>query len=159
MTTPDKIGTFLSDIKDISIGFNKINFAKDVDLDDAQIGYRIDTNGNSLITGNDGDWQEEWIVIASDGLGDPIFVDTNSPKLTVLTASHGEGSWDPFVIADSLGTFREILIFLNDISQNRTNPVLIEKNPISGTEKQIFLREIERKNPEADISYWNNFLE
>jgi hypothetical protein len=62
------------------------------ELDQGQIGYSVDDNNNSLITGQEGDWKDEWLVIGVDGLiGDPIFVDTSSKKLQVLTAAHGEG--------------------------------------------------------------------
>src|SRR6266513_5104465 len=109
MTTLDKIKIFLSEIKDISLGYNEINFIQSENLDEEQVGYSIDTNSNSLITGKDGDWKEEWIVIASDQMGDPIIIDVSSVELTVLSAEHGEGTWEPFVIADSLDNFKNTL--------------------------------------------------
>src|SRR4051794_24974546 len=99
-----------------------------------------DANGNSLITGNEGDWKEEWIVIARDQVGDTIIVDVSSPNLTVLSASHGEGVWQPFVIADSLDNFKSIISNLVDVSKNRTNPIDLERNPVSDREIKDLLR-------------------
>ena len=115
MTNLDKVKKFLSETKDISLGYNEINFVDTDNLDEAQIGYSVDTNSNSLISDNDGDWKKEWIVIASDQLGDPIIVDTNTSELTILSASNGEGDWETFTIADTLDTFKNIISMLSQI--------------------------------------------
>ena len=159
MTNLDKVKKFLSETKDISLGYNEINFVDTDNLDEAQIGYSVDTNSNSLISDNDGDWKKEWIVIASDQLGDPIIVDTNTSELTILSASNGEGDWETFTIADTLDTFKNIISLLRDISKDRTNPKEIEKNPISENDKQNILTKIESKNPDTEIWFWENFLE
>src|SRR5262245_31602872 len=102
----DKIKNFLWETKNVSIGYSEINFIQPGNLGKEQIGYNIDPNGNSLVTGNEKDWHQEWIVIATDQLGDPIIVDASSPVLNVLSAAHGEGAWKPFLIADSLDNFK-----------------------------------------------------
>ncbi len=159
MTILDKIRNFLSDITNVSLGYNEINFIQPDNLDQEQIGYSIDSNGNSLINGDDGDWQEQWLVIAADQLGDPIIVDVSSPNLSVLSAAHGEGTWEPFIIADSLDKFANIISILNNVSKDRTYPVDLEINPITDKERQEALRKIEQQNPEAEIWYWENFFE
>lgn len=159
MTILDKIKIFLSETKDISLGYSEINFIQPDNLDEEQIGYSIDTNGNSLVTGNDGDWQQEWLVIATDHIGDPIIVDVSTSDLTILSAEHGEGDWQPLVIADSLEKFKNILSNLDNISKDRTNPVELENNPIADKEKQYILTQIEEQNPNADLSYWETFFE
>jgi hypothetical protein len=159
MNIPDKIKNFLSDTRDLSIGDNEINFIQPDDLDKEQVGYSVDPNGNSLVTGNDGDWQEEWLVIATDQLGEPIIVDIGSPNLTVLSAAYGEGTWEPFVIADSLDNFKNIISSLADISKNRTNPVNLENNPITDKERQNVLTKIEHQNPDTELLYWENIFE
>jgi hypothetical protein len=60
-----------------------------------------------IFTGeNAGDWKRDWFVIAcEDLLGDPIFVDLSEPGLPVFTAAHGEGEWNPVLIASSLRGF------------------------------------------------------
>ena len=159
MVVPDKIKTFLTTTKDISFGYNEINFYNADNLMDEQIGYSIDTNGKSLTTGNDDDWQKEWLVIASDSLGDPIIIDTSSAKLTVLSAAHGEGEWEAFVIADSLDNFKDILSLLTIASKDRTNPVDLEQNPLTSKEQKDILRSIKRQNPDTELSYWEAFFE
>jgi hypothetical protein len=159
MTIPDKIKTFLSDITDLSIGYNEINFIQPENLDENQVGYSKDPDGNSLTTGNDGDWQVEWLVIATDQVGDPIIIDVSSPTLSVLSASNGEGSWEPFVIANGLDNFKNIISILKILSINREYPVDLDKHPISEYERQNALAQIEEQNPETEIWFWESFLE
>jgi hypothetical protein len=159
MIVPDKIKTFLSENKDVSLGYNEINFFDPENLDEEQIGYRVDMDSNSLITGNKGDWREEWIVIASDYTGDPIIIDVSSPKLTVLSAAHGEGNREPFVIADSMDNFKNIISILHDISKDRTNPDELENNPVKDKEKRNALTKIRQLSPDTENEYWENFFE
>jgi hypothetical protein len=160
MTTLDKIRTFLRDNSEVSVGYNELTFFTVDELDEGQVGFSVDDNNNSLITGQEGDWKEEWLVIGIDGLiGDPIFVDTSSKQLQVLTAAHGEGEWEPIPIADTLDSFSDIIQKLKKISVNRTSPVDLEKNPISAKEKKQFIAEIKKNNANSDIDYWENFLE
>ena len=160
MTTLDKIKTFLRGNSEVSIGYNELTFFAVDELDEGQVGFSVDDNNNSLSTGQDGDWKGEWLVIGIDGLiGDPIFVDTNSNQLQVLTAAHGVGKWEPIPIADSLDSFSDIIQKLKKISVNRTSPVDLEKNPISSTEKKQLIADIKKNNSNSDIDYWENFLE
>lgn len=124
-----------------------------------QEGYSFDENGDSLISGQDGDWQENWIVIASDYVGDPIFVDNTSPALMVLSAAHGETTWDPLIIAGSLDKFKEIISILATISRHRSNPVDLEKDPINEDERSSVLKAIKNITPHSEIGYWEIFLE
>jgi hypothetical protein len=97
--------------------------------------------------------------IATDQLGDPIIVDTGLLNSPVFSAVHGEGNWEPFVIADSLDNFKEIILALERISSNRRTPSEIEKNPINALEAQGILTKIEALNPNADIWYWESFFD
>jgi hypothetical protein len=159
MTITDKIKTFLKSTSDISLGYNEINFFDAEKLEEEQVGYSFDSNGKSLLTGHDGDWQKEWLVIASDNLGDPILVDTSLPQLTVLCAAHGQGTWEPFIIADGLDNLKNIISLFKHISKNRTNPVELEKHPIGKNERRNLLGEIRRQNPNSEIWYWENLLD
>jgi hypothetical protein len=159
VTILDKIKNFLSDVTDVSLAYNEINFIHPDNLDEEQIGYSFDSNGNSLIIGNDGDWQEEWLVIATDQLGDPIIVDISSPKLTVLSTAHGEGSWEPFVIANSLESFKAIISVLHKIAKNRTNQVDLVNHPITDKERKDALKKIEKENSDVELCFWENFFE
>lgn len=51
----DKIKQFLTQISDISLGYNEINFFAPLKLQDEQIGFSSGTEGNTLVTGNEGD--------------------------------------------------------------------------------------------------------
>ena len=159
MTIPQQLNDFLATAQDLLLGYNGIIFSKLDALNDAQIGYSVDENGKSLTTGNIGDWQQQWIVIADDSLGDPIFIDTSSPKLKVMGAAHGEDIWEPFIIADSLDNFKQIISQINAVAKGRTEPDELEKNPISDEEQAAVLKLIEKQNPKTDVWYWENFFE
>jgi hypothetical protein len=155
----ESIKKFLDEVSDLSLGSSEINFLRSNGLEDGQEGYSFDQNGESLITGQNGDWQENWIVIATDYVGDPIFVDTTSPALMVLSAAHGETTWDPLIIADSLDKFKDIISILATISKNRSNPVDLEKDPVNDDERSAVLKAIKNISPHSEIGYWEIFLE
>ena len=159
MATPEKIILFLQQATGLSIGYSEIEFADPADLDDMQVGYSIDPDGQSLVNGNKGDWRQEWLVIANDHLGDPIFLDLSQPHYPVLSAEHGEGDWEPSIIADSLDSFAATLQLLHKLAENRSSPDELEDNPISKKEKARVLSDIGRQNPEAGSSFWEVFLE
>ncbi|UNP76078.1 hypothetical protein MN033_22985 [Bacillus nitratireducens] len=70
------------------------------EIEEGQLGYSVDDEGQSLIGNEEGDWKEGWIVIGIDSyLGDPIFVDSNDENYPVYTAMHGEGDWESECIA------------------------------------------------------------
>lgn len=159
MIIPDKVKSFLSSIQDISIGYNEITFFLSEDLLEEQIGYRVDPKGNSLIGGKEGDWRENWLVIATDHAGDPIIVDLNASLLSVFSAPHGEGEWEPVQIADSLATFHKIISLFAEISKDRTTPVDLENHPITDKEKQKIISEIKKYNPHSEMWYCEQILE
>ncbi|KXH87242.1 hypothetical protein [Sporosarcina sp. HYO08] len=76
---------------------------KESELENEQLGYSVDEQGNSLIGKSKGDWQEGWIVIGyEEDLGDPLIVDTVRENYPVLTAEHGAGEWEPIILFHSL---------------------------------------------------------
>ncbi|MGE6540550.1 hypothetical protein [Bacillus luti] len=73
------------------------------EIQEGQLGYSVDGEGQSLIGNEEGDWKEGWIVIGLDSyLGDPIFVDSNDENCPVYTAMHGEEDWEPECIAERI---------------------------------------------------------
>ncbi|HDX9577536.1 TPA: hypothetical protein ROX88_001029 [Bacillus pseudomycoides] len=73
------------------------------EIQDGQIGYSIDLDGQKLTSDKEGDWRAEWVVIGLDSyVGDPVFVDMNDIHCPVYTVQHGEGFWEPIRIADSV---------------------------------------------------------
>ena len=159
MTEIEKIKYFLQEIDDISIGFSEINFFTADNLDKEQVGYSFDPNGNSLITGQSGDWKDGWIVVGNDDLGDPLFIDSFDSNLPVFTSQHGQGVWDAKLIANSLDKFKVILVDLRKLSVERESPSEIEENPISKTDLDRFFNKIKSDNSGLDILWWEVFLE
>ena len=156
MSAKEKILEFLKSVPNKS---DKLNFFEPNRLEEEQIGYSINPNGKSLISSDSGSWQPEWIVIGNDDLGDPIIVDTNTASLKVLSAPHGEGSWTPFVIADSLDSLTNIInLVFPDIPNNpAVNAPLRKESSFRDLEK--VLEVIEKENPSAEVWYWENLLD
>jgi hypothetical protein len=87
----------------LAVGDSVIELAPSDDLDEAQVGYSIDRDGDSLLDDSPGAWQASWIVIGTDqDLGDPYFVDLADAQMPVLTALHGTGTWTSEPVAPSL---------------------------------------------------------
>lgn len=149
----------LAYVKSVSFGYTGIHIYQSEELKDVQVGYSISLNGDSLIDGVPGSWQKNWIVVGCEELcGDPIFADVSSEDCPVYTAMHGEGSWTPNLIADSIEGFAKALESVATIASNRATPVELEKNPLSIPELNEVLDKIQRNNPTADINFWQEFL-
>src|SRR5215467_366979 len=85
---------------EVCFGYTGLKLFSLDELEGSQIGYSISAEGNSFCDGLPGAWKSEWIAIGRDTLcGDPIILNTARPELPVMTAIHGEGSWDPSPIA------------------------------------------------------------
>jgi hypothetical protein len=162
MTIPPQYAPWLA-----SLGFDEVSFDtggiklfKPEELEEAQVGHARTEKGKSLCNGKPGSWQAEWLVIGHDmGLGDPIFINTSAPGLPVLTAMHGEGSWEPRMIARSLEDFAVALGAFHEISVGRENPVALEQNPLSPEERDRALQRIAGKKPdEIDMDFWEAML-
>lgn len=158
MALLDRVKEFLSTTKNVSIGQNEIKFLAADRLEEGQTGYSIDKQKNSLVTGKPGAWRKEWMVIGTDALEDPIIVDLRTEDLEVMTAEHGDGAWEPYVIADSLENFGQIVEALRKISEGRTTLDLLEENPLSSDEREQFMSEVEENNPESETGYWFNYV-
>jgi hypothetical protein len=159
MITNDKIVSFLREAEDISIGYSEINFISVDDIADGQIGYSTDAEGNSLVTGEEGDWEEGWLVIGNDNLGDPIFIDTNDGNYPIFTAQHGQDEWLATPIADSLDKFKMILSDLKRLSIGRETPDEIEESPIPRNVLIRFFSTLKKNNNDVEIWWWEQFLE
>ncbi len=81
---------------------------KENEIENAQLGYSVDEQGNSLTENNEGDWQHGWVVIGyEEELGDPLIIDTSQEGYPILTAEHGAGDWEPIVLFNSLNDMKE----------------------------------------------------
>lgn len=119
----------------------------------------MDFKGKSLVGDKIGDLKKEWIVIAEDDLGDPIFIDTDDIKNPIFTAQHGNGIWKEIKISDTFENFLIILENLKLLSKGRENPESIEENPIANEENNSFLSTLKKQNPTTEIWFWEDFLE
>jgi hypothetical protein len=64
-------------IPTVSLGYIATRIYDVDELEEAQIGYAVNTSGTSLIDEKPGSWQKNWVVIGyQGGSGDPIFIDS-----------------------------------------------------------------------------------
>lgn len=69
---------------EVSIGYRIVTLFSSNELGEAQLGYSVDINGQSLAGTGDGDWHPSWLVIGNeDETGDPIFIDTDDDQFPV----------------------------------------------------------------------------
>jgi hypothetical protein len=72
---------------------------------DLQLGYSMSPDGMDLCGESAGQWRRSWFVIATDGQGDPLFVDSARTEFPILTAGHGMGAWEPTPVSTTLAHF------------------------------------------------------
>lgn len=144
--------------KSINFGHNVLNLAKSKDFENWQSGSRVSTSGESLISGKESGWQEQWYVIAKDSLEDPHFVDLSSGR--VYTAIKEEGDWFPVPVADDLQHYMEILNTLKELSSGRETPDKLENNPLTNDQVDQ-LQETIQSGVEEDeeYHYWEYWLD
>jgi hypothetical protein len=112
------------------------------DLPRQQIGYASDGNGHSLVGTDPGDWRPEWIVIGCDtGGGDPVFASNEQPH-PVFWAVHGQGRWEPKLVAQSLEAFALCLKEFQRFTAGRSTPDEVAANPPSIEQQAQFLAAI-----------------
>lgn len=154
----DLINSF--SIKEVSLGYRTVTLFLSEDLEEAQLGYSVDIDGQSLAGTDEGDWLSSWLVIGyEDETGDPIFIDTNDERLPVYTAMHGEGEWAPNKIAESINSFISALSYIREISIGRDNPVALENNPISSKKLNQITKLISDENKHIEMDFWESWLE
>ena len=72
----DVINSF--QFNEVSLGYRTVTLFSSEDLEEAQLGYSVDIDGQSLVGTEEGDWLSSWLVIGNeDETGDPIFIDTD----------------------------------------------------------------------------------
>lgn len=143
----------------VSLGYTAVRVHGVDELEEAQIGYSIDPSGPSLVDGEPGSWQRQWVVIGyEDGCGDPIFIDAETESFPVYTAMHGKGNWEPNLIATGLLNFAAAMREIATVAKGRENPVALEANPIASLERGNVLDRIQRQNPGIDLTFWETWL-
>lgn len=146
-------------IRSVSLGDTTVHLFDVEQMNDGQIGYSVDEDGNSLMNDEEGSWKKEWLVIGYEDLcGDPVFIDILADGFPVYTAMHGAGSWNARLIAGTLKGFAGALEIIASLSSGRESPVELEANPIPSYERDRALAEIRNNNPGADMEFWELWL-
>jgi hypothetical protein len=126
------------------------------ELEGAQTGYSVDTEGRSLTGSDPGDWSSDWIVFGFEtACGDPIFLSSGQPH-SVFTAMHGEGDWSPDVVAPSIEKFWDCLEIFRGFAAGRGSPGELEANPPNDTEIEAYLQALLRccDGDPAAVAFW-----
>lgn len=146
--------------KKVVLGFLELHFFNDNELEEAQLGYRVDLDCQPLVGDIEGDWRDEWWVIAYEDLnGDPIFADISNDDFPIYTAMHGVGKWEPELISTTFKNFIRALSYIHNISvemeshkdKGQTN---ISQETIDEVIKRI---ELDNKNSEV-LRFWEDWM-
>ena len=128
---------------EITIGYTTIHLLTEAELSEGQIGYSVDSEGNSFTGNNYGDWKKNWVVIGYEDLcGDPIFIDLDFEKFPVFTAIQGTGNWEQTLIADNFESFVKSLKIIAGLKL-----------------KEEILAQIKKLNQKADLEFWELLFE
>lgn len=143
-------------IDEIKFGAGGIRLFTADEIEKGQVGYRVTPDGKSLCSEVEGAWQPSWIAIGYEtACGDPLFIETAEPSLPVLTAIHGEGTWEPMPIALSFDAFAECVREFARIAQHRNNPVELDALPLPEAVRSAFLRRVDELNQgEFESDFW-----
>ena len=143
-----------------NVGIGGVTLHAAAELEAAQVGYSISPEGQSFVEDKGGGWHSNWVAIGYETThGDPIILVIGSNSYQVLTAPHGEGSWEPEKIADNLQGFQVALSIVRSISVGREGPILLEKNPIPSALRESALADIAAANPSSEMFFWETLLE
>ncbi|MGG3889821.1 SMI1/KNR4 family protein [Metabacillus fastidiosus] len=127
-------------------------------LDDCQTGFSIDSDGNSLVTDEEGSWDDNWIVIGYETIcGDPIIIELNEDRYPVSRLIHGMGNWDAgSFLTDSMESFIKIL---QDIECFLTEKQVLQgKRTLQNKELKTLLNNITEKDKFTDFEIWQSLL-
>jgi hypothetical protein len=146
--------------REVSVGYRTVKLFPMSDLDEQQVGYSRDPEGHNLTGSGEGDWRKSWLVFAyEDTCGDPIFVDLSEPCFPVYTAAHGQGRWDPTLIAGSFDGFVAGMAAVKRLAKGRSTPVALEPNPLLATDRSRLKQELTCLGADADTEFWTSWFE
>jgi hypothetical protein len=144
MTTPEWYAEWRAtlDFESVDYGTGGLLLFTPEDVPQGQLGYTVTTDGRSLVGVGPGDWRPEWVVIGYEtACGDPIFASQESPH-PVFTAMHGQGSWDPQLVAQSLEVFRDCLLLFQRFAIGRNGQLERDANLPTAEERAQYLQNI-----------------
>jgi hypothetical protein len=119
------------------------------------VGFAVASDGESLVGVGPGDWRPEWVVIGIEtACGDPIFASEETPH-PVFTAMHGEGAWEPTLVAPSIAVFSQCVRELHGFAAGRSL-IELDANPPTPEQQAQFLRVIRSlTNGDQDaLGFW-----
>lgn len=144
------------DFDTVKYGVGGIHPFQPDDVPPGQVGFAVASDGESLVGIGPGDWRPEWVVIGHDtACGDPVFASDEAPH-PVFSAMHGEGSWEPKLVAPSIEAFAECLRAFQAFAAGRGGPVELEENLPTPEQQAQFLtviRSLTNDNQDA-LSFW-----
>ena len=141
--------------QEVSFGYTGIKLFAPEEINEAQLGYSVHPNGESLVGNEDGDWQSTWIVIGhTTDLGDPIFVDTCTEHLPVFIAMHGQGCWESQIISHSYQAFLKVMAQFSELSFGREYPTKLEGKPMTQQEYDDFISYVRDTAEIQDPYFW-----
>jgi hypothetical protein len=148
-------------VDEVAYGSGGIKLFRAAEIEQGQVGYSVAPDGKSLCSRDRGAWRPNWTVIGYEtACGDPLFIDTDDSALPVLTAIHGEGSWEPQPVAISFDAFVRSLEEFARISEGRTNPAERDNSPLSDAERDSFLQRVTELNgAQFQPDFWAVLLE
>jgi hypothetical protein len=148
-------------VNEVSYGIGGLKLFTTEEMAEGQIGYSIAPDGMSLGGDGEGDWRPTWIAVGYEtACGDPLFIETADPALPVLTAVHGEGSWRPKQVATSFQAFASSFREFTNVANGRANPVELENNPLSESDRKAFLQRLKELNGKSfDPEFWELMIE
>ena len=143
-------------IDEISYGYRTVTLFSESELEEEQLAYRI----NAVTAEIDEEWKESWLVIGrEDLLGKPLFTDLLTEELPVYTTADGEGKWKPELVAISFKGFIKSLLEVYRVSNGRSYPAELERNPLPDDEREKVLNNIAELNGDASLEFWESWFE
>jgi hypothetical protein len=144
------------DFNTVEYGVGGIKLFRPRELLRGQVGFAVGNNGESLVGTAPGDWRPEWVVIGYEtACGDPIFASVDPPH-PVFSAMHGQGSWEPKLLAPSLAAFMPCLKAFQAFAAGRSSPTENDANPHTPAQQAQFLaiiRSLTNDNQVA-LGFW-----
>ncbi len=127
------------DIDTVEYGGIGFRLFRSNEIPEGRVGFAVTTDGRSLMGSAPGDWRSEWVVIGHDtGCGDPVFA-SDVPPHPVFAAMHGQGYWEPKLVAPSLDAFGHCLTLFQRFAAHRSITDEVHANPPTPAEQAQFL--------------------
>jgi len=121
MKLPQKIRNFIEEKTEMTNMTLPWNYPSIDKFNDFQAGYRFNAKTLENLTGQKGEFDENWFVICSNYFDDPFFIDISETEndYPVYYAQHGAGSWASIKISENITEFSNELKEIKELEDNR----------------------------------------